>query len=432
MFDTFETGVEGYFKFLFNRGLDRYNNLKNVTDYKVYIQRIREDGYATSLDYVKNLTNLVEKYNLTKYDKSEVAKMKYDKNNAPLVCMQTQSTCYKGTSKMEIKGILWHSTGANNPNLKRYVQPSDNAADKAEMLKILGTNTNKNDWNHITRQAGLNAWVGKLADGSVATVQTMPWNYKPWGCGSGSKGSCNNGWIQFEICEDDLNNKDYFEKVYNEAIELTAYLCKLYNIDPNSTVVYNNVKVPTILCHQDSYKLNLGSNHGDIYHWFKKYNKDMNSVRSDVSKLLNNTEIKEDKPAENTEELYRVRLSWENAKSQIGAYKVLDNAKKECKAGYSVYDSKGNVVYSNKDDSKKPLYVAKPTLRKGDKGDQVRYLQDDLNYVLNLDMKEKLIVDGSYGPLTFEKVKQWQKSTKVLEVDGIYGPKSYAQMKKYF
>lgn len=48
-------------------------------------------------------------------------KMKYSNSNEPLVCMQTQSTCYKGTSRMDIKGILWHSTGANNPNLKRYV-----------------------------------------------------------------------------------------------------------------------------------------------------------------------------------------------------------------------------------------------------------------------------------------------------------------------
>ena len=100
---------------------------------------------------------------------------------------------------MQIKGVLWHSTGANNPNIKRYVQPSDNDANKTKLLEIIGTNGNKNDWNHIERQAGLNAWVGKLADGTVAAVQTMPWNYRPWGCYKGNLGSCNNGWIQFEI-----------------------------------------------------------------------------------------------------------------------------------------------------------------------------------------------------------------------------------------
>lgn len=125
--------------------------------------------------------------------------MKYSEQNPPIVCMQTQSTCYRGTKPMTVRGVLWHSTGANNPNLCRYVQPSDNAPDKAEMLALLGKNKYNNDINHITRQMGVNAWIGKLADGTVATVQAMPWNWKPWGCGNGANGSCNDGWIQFEI-----------------------------------------------------------------------------------------------------------------------------------------------------------------------------------------------------------------------------------------
>ena len=44
-------------------------------------------------------------------------------------------------------------------------------------------------------------------------------------------------------------------------------------------------------------------------------------------------------------ELYRVRKSWADAASQIGAFAVLENAIKVCKTGYSVFDSKGNVVY---------------------------------------------------------------------------------------
>ena len=102
--------------------------------------------------------------------------MKYSEKNKPLVCMMTQSTCYKGTGKIQVKGILWHSTGANNPTLKRYVQPDDNAPDKDALIKLIGKNTYGNDWNHIKHQAGLNAWIGKLADGTVAAVQTMPWD----------------------------------------------------------------------------------------------------------------------------------------------------------------------------------------------------------------------------------------------------------------
>ncbi len=212
--------------------------------------------------------------------------MKYNEKNKPLVCMMTQSTCYKGTRKFTPKGVLWHSTGANNPNLKRYVQPDDNASNRAELLNLLGNNQYANDWNHIDRQAGLNFWIGKLADGTVAAVQTMPWDYRPWGCGSGSKGSCNDMHIQFEICEDGLNDKSYWNAVYKEACEMTAYLCKMFNIDPKGTISYNGLKIPTIIDHTGSHSLGLGSNHGDIQHWSRKYGVTMDTVRNDVAAIL--------------------------------------------------------------------------------------------------------------------------------------------------
>ena len=220
--------------------------------------------------------------------------MKYSNSNKPLQCMLTNSSCYKGTNLMTVKGVLWHSTGANNPYLKRYVQPSDDDNNYAELMKMLGKNKYGNDFNHINVQAGLNCWIGKLQDETVTAIQTMPWNYRPWGCGSGRKGSCNSGWIQFEICEDGLTDKNYFNEVYKEACEITAYLCKLYNINPYGAVKLNGVEVPTILCHADSYKLELGSNHGDVLHWFKKHGKTMNDVRNDVAELMDITPIEED------------------------------------------------------------------------------------------------------------------------------------------
>ena len=212
--------------------------------------------------------------------------MKYSDKNKPLVCMMKQSTCYKGTRKFTPRGILWHSTGANNPSLKRYVQPDDNAKDKAEWLARLGKNQYGNDWNHIDRQAGMNFWIGKMADGTVAAVQTMPWDYRPWGCGSGPNGSCNDTHIQFEICEDGLNDKSYWEAVYKEACEMTAYLCKMFGIDPKGTIDYKGLKVPTIIDHIGSHNMGLGSNHGDVQHWSKRYGKTMASVRNDVAAIL--------------------------------------------------------------------------------------------------------------------------------------------------
>lgn len=215
------------------------------------------------------------------------------------------------------------------------------------MIVKLGKNDYGNDWNSVYVEAGLNAWIGKLEDGSVATVQTMPWDYKPWGCGSGRYGSCNGlsdgrFWIQLECCDDGYQSRDYFNKVYKEACELTAYLCKKFGIGPKGYVEYNGHKIPTILCHNDSYNLGFGCNSSDVYLWFNKFGKSMNTVRDDVCKLINDTS------SNVASQLYRVRKSWSDAKSQIGAYANLANAKAACyKAGvgYCVFDANGNVVY---------------------------------------------------------------------------------------
>ena len=116
----------------------------------------------------------------------------------------------------------------------------------------------------------------------------MPWNYKPWGCGSGAKGSCNNGWIQFEICEDNLKNRDYAEKVWKEAIELSVYLCKMYNLNPLGVATCGSTNVPVITCHNDSAKYGCGCNHADINHWFPALlGKNMENARQEIAAMLN-------------------------------------------------------------------------------------------------------------------------------------------------
>ena len=293
--------------------------------------------------------------------------MKYSKSNLPLYCPQNQSSWLKGARKNSTPvGILWHDTAAGNPNISRYVQPDDNAADRDYWMKLLGKNRYANDWNHIERDAGLNCWIGKLADGTITTVQTGPWTTTPWGCGGGSKGSCNGyekysdgtskyigkHWVQFEICDDKYTSKEYFDAVFEEACQLTAYICKEYGIDPKGTVNYNGVTVPTILCHADSYKLKLGSNHGDVYLWFNKFNKTMDDVRNRVAAIL-----AEEKKVEEKVMYYRVRKSWEDTKSQIGAYKILQNAINACDkagSGYHVFDESGKAVYSAKQIEEKP------------------------------------------------------------------------------
>ena len=68
--------------------------------------------------------------------------------------------------------------------------------------------------------------------------------------------------------------------------------------------------------------------------------------------------------------------------------------------------------------------LAKPTLRNGSKGTEVKNLQNDLNYT----MKSGLVVDGSFGAKTTIALKGFQKKYGLV-VDGVYGPKSQAKMK---
>ena len=67
VFDTMEEGVRGYFEFLF-RNRTRYNNLIGETDPYEYLVKIKEDGYATSSNYVRNVYNVIKSYNLTRFD----------------------------------------------------------------------------------------------------------------------------------------------------------------------------------------------------------------------------------------------------------------------------------------------------------------------------------------------------------------------------
>ena len=74
--------------------------------------------------------------------------------------------------------------------------------------------------------------------------------------------------------------------------------------------------------------------------------------------------------------------------------------------------------------SKNKPTIAKPTIKNGSKGTQVKHLQQDLNCIL----KSKLKVDGIFGSSTLSELKKFQKKYG-LAVDGIYGEKSYKKMK---
>ena len=116
----------------------------------------------------------------------------------------TNNDCYKKAIKMNPKRIIVHSTGANNKTLKRYIQPNDG---------IIGVNVNHNDWNVSGLSVCVHAFIGIDDHGNLRCYQTLPWDFKSWGCGKGTRGSFNNDAIQFEICEDALTDPKYFNDV---------------------------------------------------------------------------------------------------------------------------------------------------------------------------------------------------------------------------
>lgn len=203
--------------------------------------------------------------------------------------MLTANDCYKAGRTITPKGVMVHSTGANNPLVARYVQPVEGQSNEAQLKAEIGGNRNANDWNNPGLDVCTHAFVGKLADGGVGTVQTLPWNHRGWHAGTGtSGGSANNTHIAFEICEDDLTDEGYFRKVYQEAVELTAMLCKTYNLNPLADGV--------VICHSEGYQRGVASNHADVMHWFPKFGKSMDTFRADVSKAMTPAQVKPQPP----------------------------------------------------------------------------------------------------------------------------------------
>ncbi len=204
-------------------------------------------------------------------------------------CMLTANDCYKAGRTITPKGVMVHSTGANNPLVARYVQPVEGQSNEAQLKAEIGGNRNANDWNNPGLDVCTHAFVGKLADGGVGTVQTLPWNHRGWHAGTGtSGGSANNTHIAFEICEDALTDEGYFQKVYQEAVELTAMLCKTYNLNPLADGV--------VICHSEGYQRGVASNHADVMHWFPKFGKSMDTFRADVSKAMTPAQVKPQPP----------------------------------------------------------------------------------------------------------------------------------------
>jgi len=195
----------------------------------------------------------------------------------------THNDCYRAGRSIAPAGVMLHSTGAKNPLLSRYVAPDDGR---------LGQPSGRH-WNQSGVGACVHAFVGRLADGTVASYQTLPWTMRGWHCGR----SGNNTHIGIEICEDGLTDPVYFRAVYREAVELTVHLCREFGLDPLAPGV--------VLDHREGHARGIASNHADVAHWFGRHGKTMDDFRADVAWELR----KDDTMPEMTQEQFDSMLN---------------------------------------------------------------------------------------------------------------------------
>lgn len=158
--------------------------------------------------------------------------------------------CYKAGKKIQVKGLMLHSVGCPQPSAQRFVEK----------------------WNADTPEAA-RACVHAFIDGITGKVyQTLPWDYKAWHCG----GAGNSSYIGVEMCEpacikytggtafactDTQQALQVVERTYASAVELFAYLCKRFDLDP--------LKDGVIISHKEGHDRGIASGHGDPDHLWR-------------------------------------------------------------------------------------------------------------------------------------------------------------------
>lgn len=252
------------------------------------------------------------------------------------------------------------TTTMNGVTVNEYLltkhNPNHIAMPSASMEgKIIGVTVHNTDWISVASgTTPAEQYTRATVNGNMKDVrvhyyvdntcawQNLPHSLSGWHAADGS-GNGNRRTIAIEcIMSSAYNVTD--KKSEDNCARLAAALLKKYNLDINhlfththwlnvrdgksGTVDYlNTAKNPYKTC--------------PLYilpHWSAFKSKVQSYMKSGTSVSKNPT----------TKLLYRVYKSWSDAKSQIGAFSSLDNAKKACKPGYYVFDANGNVVYPTK------------------------------------------------------------------------------------
>ena len=220
--------------------------------------------------------------------------------------------------------------------------------------KIIGVTVHNTDWITVARgTTPAEQYTRATVNGNMKDVrvhyyvdntcawQNLPRNLSGWHAADGS-GNGNRRTIAIEcIMSSAYNSTD--KKSEDNCAKLAAALLKQYGSGINHLYTHThwlNVRdgkrgtVDQLNTMHNSHKMCPAY---ILPHWAefkKKVQSYLNAGTSTIS-------------APSTKQLYRVRKSWADTKSQLGAYSSLENAKKACKVGYSVFDSNGKAVYTN-------------------------------------------------------------------------------------
>lgn len=148
------------------------------------------------------------------------------------------------------------------------------------------------------------ACVHAFIDGDTGDVyQTLYWTQRGWHCG----GAANNTHIGVEMCEprelhyingftftcSDLTKaKACAKRTYDSAVELFAFLCREYNLDP--------MKDGVVISHKEGHDRGIASDHGDPEHLWRGLGMPytMDGFRKDVAALLEKNKTKAGKMTE--------------------------------------------------------------------------------------------------------------------------------------
>ena len=185
-----------------------------------------------------------------------------------------------------------------------------------------------------SKGAGARAHATAMKNGNLAgTVhyyvdskeiyQTLEHQDGAWavGDGKGKYGITNRNSINIEIC---VNPESNYYIAVEKTAELAAMLLNQYGWDTGH-----------LKRHYDASRKHCPRRILDEGLWENFEQRVLTYMHKNPDK----------KPA--AKHLYRVRKGWKNIKSQLGAYEILENAKKNCPVGYYVYDEKGKRVWGN-------------------------------------------------------------------------------------